>query len=159
MYTPVNPSFTIEKWGLRGSKLYRHVFVMKSPCPIGEIATIINGHEATKGQFPYQATTRYHDYLWCGAAPIAPYWVISAKHCFWEGYVSFYLFYNLIILAPHIVKHFTQCKVIFFKLPLSPEQKSVGSIFRQPSRRSIFLPSSQKIYIFGNVCNILIAKL
>ena len=28
MYTPVNPSFTILKWGLRGSKLYRHVFVM-----------------------------------------------------------------------------------------------------------------------------------
>ena len=29
MYTPVNPSFTIKKWGLRGSKLYRRVFVMK----------------------------------------------------------------------------------------------------------------------------------
>ena len=29
MYTPVNPSFTIWKWGLRGSTLYRHVFVMK----------------------------------------------------------------------------------------------------------------------------------
>ena len=28
MYTPVNPSFTIEKWGLRGTKLYRRVFVM-----------------------------------------------------------------------------------------------------------------------------------
>ena len=28
MYTPVNPSFTIQKWGLRGSKLYRNVFVM-----------------------------------------------------------------------------------------------------------------------------------
>ena len=28
MYTPVNPSFTILKWGLRGSKLYRYVFVM-----------------------------------------------------------------------------------------------------------------------------------
>ena len=27
MYTPVNPSFTIYKWGLRGSTLYRHVFV------------------------------------------------------------------------------------------------------------------------------------
>ena len=27
-YTPVNPSFTIQKWGLRGSKLYRHVFVI-----------------------------------------------------------------------------------------------------------------------------------
>ena len=25
MYTPVNPSFTILKWGLRGSKLYRYV--------------------------------------------------------------------------------------------------------------------------------------
>ena len=30
MYTPVNPSLTILKWGLRGSKLYRHVFVMGS---------------------------------------------------------------------------------------------------------------------------------
>ena len=29
MYTPVNPSFTKKKWGLRGSKLYRRVFVME----------------------------------------------------------------------------------------------------------------------------------
>ena len=29
MYTPVNPSFTKWKWGLRGSKLYWHVFVME----------------------------------------------------------------------------------------------------------------------------------
>ena len=29
MYIPVNPSFTIYKWGLRGLKLYRHVFVME----------------------------------------------------------------------------------------------------------------------------------
>ena len=29
MYTPVNPSFTIQKWDLRGSKLYRSVFVMR----------------------------------------------------------------------------------------------------------------------------------
>ena len=28
MYTPVNPSFTIQKRGLMGSKLYRYVFVM-----------------------------------------------------------------------------------------------------------------------------------
>ena len=28
MYTPVNPSFTTSKCGLRGSKLYGHVFVM-----------------------------------------------------------------------------------------------------------------------------------
>ena len=32
MFTSVNPSFTIQKWGLRGSKLYRHVFVMYSEC-------------------------------------------------------------------------------------------------------------------------------
>ena len=30
IYTPVNPSFTIWKWGLRGSKLYRYVFLMQS---------------------------------------------------------------------------------------------------------------------------------
>ena len=31
MYTPVNSSFTIYiKWGLRGSKLYRYVFLMDS---------------------------------------------------------------------------------------------------------------------------------
>ena len=30
MYTPVNPSFTIYKWGLKGSKLYRYVFLMVS---------------------------------------------------------------------------------------------------------------------------------
>ena len=29
MYTPVNPSFTILKWRLRGSKLYSYVFVMQ----------------------------------------------------------------------------------------------------------------------------------
>ena len=29
MYTSVIPSFTRKKWGLRGSKLYRHVFVME----------------------------------------------------------------------------------------------------------------------------------
>ena len=28
MYTPVNPGFTTKKWGLRGSKLYKYVFVM-----------------------------------------------------------------------------------------------------------------------------------
>ena len=32
MYTPVNPSFTIKKWGLRRLKLYRHVFVLNVSC-------------------------------------------------------------------------------------------------------------------------------
>ena len=30
MYSPVNASFTLLKWGLTGSKLYRYVFVMSS---------------------------------------------------------------------------------------------------------------------------------
>ena len=29
MYTPVNPSFTIYKWGVRGSSLHGHVFVIR----------------------------------------------------------------------------------------------------------------------------------
>ena len=40
MYTPVNPSFTIQKWGFRGSKLYRRVFVMKSFLPYIKWQTI-----------------------------------------------------------------------------------------------------------------------
>ena len=28
LYTPDNPGFTIYKWGLKGSKSYRYVFVM-----------------------------------------------------------------------------------------------------------------------------------
>ena len=34
MYTPVNPSLYIYKWGLKGSKLYRRVFVMVSKTKI-----------------------------------------------------------------------------------------------------------------------------
>ena len=36
MYTPVNPTFTIQKWGLKGSKLYRYVFVMPEVDPFQE---------------------------------------------------------------------------------------------------------------------------
>ena len=28
MYTPVNPNFTILKWGVRGSSLHGHVIMM-----------------------------------------------------------------------------------------------------------------------------------
>ena len=43
MYTPVNPSFTIQKWGLRGSKLYSHVFVMQrtdNPTPLTLVLSV-----------------------------------------------------------------------------------------------------------------------
>ena len=36
MYTPINPSFTVQKWGLRGSKLYRRIFVM------GQISNLLD---------------------------------------------------------------------------------------------------------------------
>ena len=29
MYTPVHPSFTVQKWGVRGYSLHGHVFVMR----------------------------------------------------------------------------------------------------------------------------------
>ena len=51
MHTPENPSFTTLKWGFRGSKLYRHVFVMKNVLPVGEkVFFYINGddHKRTK---------------------------------------------------------------------------------------------------------------
>ena len=38
MYTPVNPSFTVLKWGLRGLKLYRPVFVMILKQPHNEMS-------------------------------------------------------------------------------------------------------------------------
>ena len=39
---PVNPSFTISKWGLRGSALYRYVFVMEAlRCPLIESLVIV----------------------------------------------------------------------------------------------------------------------
>ena len=41
IYTPVNPSFTIWKWGLRGSTLYRHVFVMSRYDQAGKYGTLI----------------------------------------------------------------------------------------------------------------------
>ena len=43
MYTPVNSSFTIQKWGLRESKLYRYVFVMTSFRRVLEDVMIIYG--------------------------------------------------------------------------------------------------------------------
>ena len=40
IYTRVNPSFTRPKWGLRGSKSYRHVYVMFRKMPSGMINSV-----------------------------------------------------------------------------------------------------------------------
>ena len=47
MYTPVNPSFTIQNRALRGSKLYRHVFVMSDKCNGVTEIKLRKNHEMT----------------------------------------------------------------------------------------------------------------
>ena len=42
MYTPVNPSFTVQKWGLRGAKLYRHVFVMPDGLTLFQLSLTVH---------------------------------------------------------------------------------------------------------------------
>ena len=56
------------------------------------------------------------------------------------------------ILSPIAVKELTQSDRLKEKFYVSkyPEQESIGSIF---------LPPSQKIDSFGNICNILMTKL
>ena len=49
MYTPVNPGFTIYKWGLRGSKLYRHVFVMHSSIMMMLYITVVSVKTLSNG--------------------------------------------------------------------------------------------------------------
>ena len=48
MYTPVNPSFIIQKWGLRGSKLYRHVFVMDQIFLYANITIMLQYNEKSR---------------------------------------------------------------------------------------------------------------
>ena len=45
IYTPVNPSFTMWKWGLRGSNFYRHVFVMQTNLIVG---FVVRWHKQVK---------------------------------------------------------------------------------------------------------------
>ena len=52
MYTPVYPSFTIQKWGVRGCTLHGHVFMMNN--------TIIDIIPFDSGpQIPYISQTKH----------------------------------------------------------------------------------------------------
>ena len=44
MYTLVSPSFTAQKWGLRGPKLYGRVFVMIGVALITHITHVLKGN-------------------------------------------------------------------------------------------------------------------
>ena len=57
MDTPVNPSFTIEKWGLKGSKLYRHVFVMNHD---GQSSRHTKGRKKKKKKKKKKEMTRHN---------------------------------------------------------------------------------------------------
>ena len=53
IYTPVNPSFfTISKWGLRGSDLYRLVFVMETGALNVWAILAINGKQNRSRRLP-----------------------------------------------------------------------------------------------------------
>ena len=58
IYTPVNPSFTIWKWGLRGSTLYRHVFGMLIILPM---------HFNTERNRPSAQKERWHSDIYIKA--------------------------------------------------------------------------------------------
>ena len=49
---PVNPSFTIKKWGRKGSKLYRHVFMVNTYMDMNFIAI------ATASQYTLRIVTK-----------------------------------------------------------------------------------------------------
>ena len=64
MCTPVNPSFTIYKWGLRVSKLYRHVFVMLTPTVV---KLILKGMTWERNEHAIQNYSGRH-FCVCGCA-------------------------------------------------------------------------------------------
>ena len=47
MYTPVKPSFTIYKWGLSWSKLYRYVFVLLGLCQVKSFFEYVHSSDSS----------------------------------------------------------------------------------------------------------------
>ena len=70
MYTPVNPIFTIYKWGLRRSKLYKYVFAMTPPSKSGDITTAPLRLLKNKFHGTVLCLIAYRVYFWCASALI-----------------------------------------------------------------------------------------
>lgn len=46
-----------------------------------DVSRIINGEDAAKGEFPWQAVLLQDGRFSCGGAVIARNWIITAAHC------------------------------------------------------------------------------
>ena len=59
MYTPVNTSFTIYKWGLMALKFYRYVFVMEEAMRHTNDKTTVT-YETTESRATTKKTIQHH---------------------------------------------------------------------------------------------------
>ena len=116
MYVPVNPSFIILKWSLRGSKLERHVFVMVSKLSYTRHSISakyilkdrsIESNERTRLKpvivsSKFSKNTRNRLYLYFGTLRQRfSYIPLFSQYIMGGAYVGIYRFINVLICIVH----------------------------------------------------------